>query len=153
MKVETAFGKVNINSIEPYGESSYILGYIKEPNDCSEYTMLGIDVPVEDDPVWRFWVEEGFADGSAQTHDAELSEEDKLVIKYWIKEKHPEIKIFWSWDIYFFNVKEDRYDEIEFDAYTAKEAIKLFEDWCVQDEKLSKPYEIEEIFQIIYNEN
>lgn len=80
MDIKTKFGVAKDIKIEPYSEhETYILGYINVGE--TEYDLLGFDAPVEDDPVWRFWVESGDADEANETNDAEISEEDKELIK------------------------------------------------------------------------
>lgn len=88
MTIDTRFGKfTNIDHIEPYGgDGCYALGYMEDYYDAdvdrystgneTPYALLGFDVPVIDDPKWRFWVEFGDRDGYAETYDAELSQSD-----------------------------------------------------------------------------
>lgn len=80
MDIKTRFGVARDVKIEPYSEyETYILGYISVGK--TEYDLLGFDAPYEDDSTWRFWVESGDADGASETNDAEISEEDKELIK------------------------------------------------------------------------
>ena len=87
MDIKTKFGVAKDVKIESYGQEdgeTYILGYINQDGD--EYDLLGFDAPIPDDPKWRFWVESGDKDGSAETNDAGITEDDKAVIRQMYEE-------------------------------------------------------------------
>ena len=98
MDVITKYGTIYDICLEDYCNGAYTLGYIEglKPNwdDGETYAMFGVDVPVPEDPVWRFWVEFGKDDGSSQTLGAELSHEVEEQIKKWIMVAHPEVPIY-----------------------------------------------------------
>ena len=81
MDIKTRFGTAKDIKIDPYGNGTYTLAYIFPMNEYDEYILFGFDAPLEDDPVWRFWVEFGDKDGAADTEDAKISDEDKEKIK------------------------------------------------------------------------
>jgi hypothetical protein len=80
MDIKTRFGIAKDVKIEPYsGHETYTLGYINAGE--TEYELLGVDAPLDDDPTWRFWVESGDTNGANETNNAEISEEDQELIK------------------------------------------------------------------------
>jgi len=55
-----------------------------------EYRLLVVSEPLDDDPMWRFCIEIGYPDGSADTTSVELTDEEKESIKqqiYQLKQK------------------------------------------------------------------
>lgn len=79
MNIATKFGEFKNIKIEPYSDhETYSLSKIENKDG---YMILGFDAPMEDDNVWRFWVECGDADGHAKTHNAELKHEDISYIR------------------------------------------------------------------------
>jgi len=82
MDIQTKFGICKNIKVKPYNEehNTFTLGFISG-NYETEYDILGFDAPTNDDPVWRYWVESGDADGASETNNAELNESDKLVIQ------------------------------------------------------------------------
>lgn len=82
MNIKTIYGVVNEEQIEikPYGCGSYTVCYIKT-HQQGDYYLLGFDAPMDDDNVWRFWIESGFKDGSAETDIADITDAEKKFIK------------------------------------------------------------------------
>lgn len=76
--ITTPYGAFTNLEVTPYNEETYVLANLSKEEG---YAMLGFDAPVTDDNVWRFWVELGYMDGSAETHSVELSKEDQDAIK------------------------------------------------------------------------
>ena len=94
MTIKTKYGVfTDIDSIEPYGNGTYTLGYLPNYDNAGDYTggddngneipyaLLGFDAPIPTDDNWRFWVEFGDSEGYAETYDAGISESDKERIK------------------------------------------------------------------------
>lgn len=96
MDIKTPYGVfTDIDHIEDYGNGTYVLAYLPDTDNIDPfnvgangseepYMLLGFDAPVEDDPVWRFWVEFGDSEGASETEDAELSQSDidKIIALY-----------------------------------------------------------------------
>jgi hypothetical protein len=81
MNITTKYGIAKNVKAEPYcADETFTLGFVKK-DDNGEYILLGFDAPVSDDPTWRFWIEKGSFNGSSETQDAELSQEDADKIK------------------------------------------------------------------------
>ena len=80
MNIFTKFGEFKDIKVEPYNsdQETYTLS---KAEDEEGYMILGFDAPTEDDNVWRFWVECGDEDGHAETHGAELKQEEMELIK------------------------------------------------------------------------
>lgn len=76
--VKTPYGVFTNLEVTPYNEETYVLANLLKEEG---YVMLGFDAPVTDDNVWRFWVELGYADGSAETRSVELCKEEQDIIK------------------------------------------------------------------------
>lgn len=82
MKITIILGEAEETDIkiEPYGYGSYELCYLNS-NGEGKYNLLGFDAPVEDDNVWRFWVESGDEDGSSETNKVDITNEEKEYIQ------------------------------------------------------------------------
>lgn len=81
MNVTSKFGEFKDIKIEPYIDNeTYTLSKIEGAN---EYMLLGFDAPSPEDMdnEWRFWVECGDADGHAETHAADLSQDEMTSLK------------------------------------------------------------------------
>ena len=92
MNIRTNYGEFKDINIKPYGnEETYTLAEIKG-NTEGEYLLLGFDAPILDDNVWRFWIECGYADGSADTHKVKLSHDDKSYIRMMYLEYKEKLK-------------------------------------------------------------
>ncbi len=74
------FGAVSNIKPEKYGEGSYILSHLKA-KEGEEYRLFGVDTPLADDQVWRYWIEIGYEGGSSCTYRANISPLAQRVIK------------------------------------------------------------------------
>jgi hypothetical protein len=90
MDIMTNRGLAKNIKVQPYIESSFLLGYISEtpfvptsehPTGDNEYELLGFDIPIKEDDQWLFWVEHGYCNGEAETKAIELSEDSIYLIK------------------------------------------------------------------------
>lgn len=90
MDIMTSKGLAKNIKVQPYIESSFLLGYISEkpfvptpecPTGDNEYDLLGFDIPTKEDNQWLFWVEHGYCNGEAETKAVELSEDSIYLIK------------------------------------------------------------------------
>lgn len=79
--IETRFGAFENIKMSSYGGNEvYSLSEIEGSKE-GEYFLLGFEAPVPDDNQWKFWVEKGYSDGSAETVPANLSLKDEQLIK------------------------------------------------------------------------
>lgn len=60
-------------------------------------------------------------------------------------------KIF-TFEIGFRNPKTNKDDQTQFCAKSSLDAIRLFNDWCVTDERMAKPAEINSI-DVVFNQD
>lgn len=103
MNIIKIFGEVREEDIKvvPYGHGTYELCYLNSDGE-GNYDLLGFDAPIEDDNVWKFWVESGESEGSSETNKVDITDEEKDYIK----------SLYAEWELVE-NRIEDKYAEIE----------------------------------------
>lgn len=73
----------------PYGEGAFIvkkLEILEDEKEYLDYKYLGVDCPIIDDNVWRFWIEYGYINGESCTVKADLTRLEKSNLKKIIME-------------------------------------------------------------------
>lgn len=81
MKIKTIFGEFTDLKVDLYCDNeAYILATIEDKETNGTLT-LGFDAPIEDDNVWRYWIESEDVKGNAQTFKADITEEEKRYIQ------------------------------------------------------------------------
>lgn len=81
MNVKTQFGIAKDIYVDYWeGDGTYLLADVDNPEDTEdEFTILGVDTPIEGDNEWRFWIGKGIEDGNGVREyiPAELSKKDE----------------------------------------------------------------------------
>ena len=80
MTVKTQFGIAKDIYVDYWeGEGVYLLADVDNPEDTGdEYTILGVDAPIEGDDEWRFWIGKGEGEDSVVDYiPAKLSKADE----------------------------------------------------------------------------